>query len=532
MKTKKLLLFLWCFIAIFITHLSVNAEESNPLDSATSLSLNQMLTGAFDVTELSYTYYKIEISQKSPITIYGNNTGEGEILLELDDSNGKYVTNQYNSISVNSNYIWRTKELNPGIYYIKVSSQFSKINYTISYTYDPYPVYKDLSENEKIDYQTGYNIFKINIPSSTAITIYGEQNKGDYVSLELSDANGNHVSHQSLASTISSTYKWRTNTLTPGVYYIIASCSKNYTLTYSTEPYPESIPLDRGNTLTGNFNNSNSKVLYKINITEKQRITCFVTKDVTSYIGLTLLDSDSMSVAHMGEALDDLSISWSPDKELSPGTYYLEVSAIDLDNINYTITWQISGPSAVENLKLSKTTGKSITLKWGAPADASKYKVYIYNSNSKNYSLYKTTTSKSCKISGLKPNSIYTFKVIPVMIKNGEDIDGEETVFKAATTPSKAKIQSIKKTASSTLSGVPVNYYKIRWKKVKKASGYQIYVKTKGSKWKMIDYTSSRTTDIYIVKGFSGQIKVRAYISTDDATTYGPFSKVKTVKSN
>ena len=122
--------------------------------------------------------------------------------------------------------------------------------------------------------------------------------------------------------------------------------------------------------------------------------------------------------------------------------------------------------------------------------------------------------------------------MIPIANNNGEEIEGDETVFKAATTPAKVAIKSIKKIAASSLSGVPVNYYKISWKKVKNAKGYDVYVKTKGGKWKKIDYTSSKSSTIYVVKGFTAQIKVRAYTSTKDAITYGPYSKIKTIKSN
>jgi hypothetical protein len=121
------------------------------------------------------------------------------------------------------------------------------------------------------------------------------------------------------------------------------------------------------------------------------------------------------------------------------------------------------------------------------------------------------------------------------MVKNGEDIEGTENIFNAATAPNKVKLNAIKKIGSGSISGVAVNYYKVSWKKVKHATGYQVYVKTKGSGWKRISSTTSRKCQIYIVKGFSGQIKVRAYITANSksssSSSYGAFSKVKKVKS-
>lgn len=531
MKIKKILLLLSCIIAIFISHSSVKAEEANPLDSAVALQLNQVLTGSFDGTASAHNYYKIEITQKTAITIYGNNTGDSGISLRLDDAKGDYVSHQSQAISANSDYSWRTKALDPGTYYIDISSNFSKISYTVSYSIEPYPVYTELAQDTKAECNAGNNIFKINVSSVAAITILGDKDSKDNVDVYVSDYDGKNVTCQTAKASGSTRYKYRTDQLKPGVYYIRTRSQSNYTVTYSSDLYPEAILLNRGASSPGSFSSTQSLEIYRIDLSEQQSITFFVTKDSSSYISLRLVDSNSDYVDHQGQLTKDSSFIWSPDKALAPGTYYLEASSMYSDTINYSIHWQISGPSAVKNLKQSKATEKNVTLKWSAPANASKYRIYKYNSKTKNYSLYKTTTSKSCKIGGLKAATKYTLKIVPIMEKDGELIEGTETIFKAVTKPGKVKLSGIKKTAPGVLSGVPVNYYKVSWKKVKQASGYDVYVKTKGSGWKKIDYTSARYSLIYVVKGFSAQIKVRAYISTDDAIVYGSFSKPKTVKS-
>ena len=147
-------------------------------------------------------------------------------------------------------------------------------------------------------------------------------------------------------------------------------------------------------------------------------------------------------------------------------------------------------------------------------------------------SLYRTTTSKSYKIKGLKVATTYSIKIVPVEDNNGEFIEGEAIHFDVATKPAKVSVKKIKKTKSGKVSGKPVAYYKISWKKVENASGYQVFVKTKGCKWKMVNATSSRSCKIYVDKGCTAKIKVRAYITTKDATTYGSFSKIKNIKSN
>lgn len=554
MNNKKIwLFFIPLFISLFVFGRPVKAEENNSLDSAVSLSLNQTLTRSVDKNVVLRHYYKIELSQKSAITIYGKFTvdtsSSREMDIELQDVNGKCISHQNLSLLADGDYRWRTEEIDSGIYYILLGSDVGNnstgstaitipyviTEYSIAYSFEPYPVCTELAQDTEIKCKPGINVFKINVTSPTDLTIYGTEGIERGVSVKFADVNGKEISCQSEKSS-QTEYKTRVKGLLPGTYYIETKDSSklsdySYSVLYSTDPYPESKLLERGDWMSGSLRPGFSSNIYKININAKHKITFFYSIDYPQ-IGLRLYDSETNCIDHMEFVTEKKSFKWSEwslGEELMPGTYYLEVSSGGAD---YNIKWQISGLSATDDLTMTKATNKTITLSWNVSQKASKYKIYKYNKKTKDYSLCKTTTATSCKISGLKTSTTYTFKVVPVVSVNGEDIEGDKTYFKAATKPAKVSVKSIKKTKSGKVSGNPVNYYKIGWKKVKNADGYQVYVKTKGGKWKTVNSTSSKSCMIHVVKGYTAQIKVRAYITTKDATTYGSFSKIKTIKNN
>ncbi|MBR1599429.1 MAG: fibronectin type III domain-containing protein [Lachnospiraceae bacterium] len=529
---KRLLFFLSSIILVMAFSIITHAEESNPYADAIALTEGQSLDGSFDGTSSAHTYYKIVLTKKQAITVYGYNEGNSAISLSLDDDNGNYVDHQSSAISKNSKYMWRTDELVAGTYYLDVSCHFAKNTYTVAYTSDYFPFYTDLPIDQVTNAESGAVYYKITVSEATPITVYGDQTPGDYVSLYLYDDAGKSVEHQSSVSTNSPTYKWVTKSLSPGTYYLEASCRKQYTIAYSTSPFPLAIALDYGVQAQGSLTSAHTSNTYKLTVTAAQSITISVSKNYGAYVNLELYNSNNKSVDFLSTMVKDASFNWSPDEALSPGTYYLVVSRSS-DDINYTIAWHTKGPDAVKSLKMSKSAAKNVTLKWSAPSGASQYDVYKYDTGSKTFKKYKTVSATSCKITGLKQAAKYTFRVVPIAISGSERLEGEPADIKCSTSPAKAKKPKCKFYSSTTISGIKVNYYKISWKKVKGASGYQVYLKAKGhGGWKKAGSTKSRTCLIYVLKGYTAQVKVRAYINTDDATSYGAFSKVNTFRSN
>ena len=529
---KKLLLFISAIILSLAFSIITHAEESNSYTDAIALTEGQSLNGSFDGTSSAHTYYKIVLTKKQAITVYGYNEGNSAISLSLDDDNGNYVDHQSSAISKNSKYTWRTDVLATGTYYLDVSSHFAKITYTVAYTSDYFPFYTDLPIDQVTNAENGAVYYKITVNETTPITVYGNQTPGDYVSLYLYDDSGKSVEHQSSVSTNSSTYKWVTKSLSPGTYYLGASCNKQYTIAYSTSPFPLATALDYGAQAQGSLTSEHTGNSYKLTVSSAQSITISVSKNYGANIDLDLYDSNNKHVDFLSTMVNDASFNWSPDKTLAPGIYYLVVSRSS-DDVNYIITWHAKGPDAVNSLKISKASAKNISLKWSAPSGASQYDVYKYDTKSKAFKKYKTVSTTSCKITGLKQAAKYTFRVIPISISGTERLEGEPSDIKCSTSPAKVKKPKCKFYSSTTVSGIKVNYYKVSWKKVKGASGYQVYLKAKGhGGWKKACSTNSRTCLIYVLKGYTAQVKVRAYINTNNTTSYGAFSKTNTFRSN
>ena len=61
-----------------------------------------------------------------------------------------------------------------------------------------------------------------------------------------------------------------------------------------------------------------------------------------------------------------------------------------------------------------------INLSWTAVSGADAYRVYKYNSSSKLFGTYKTVSTTSCKVTNLKADTKYQFKVAALVKKNGK----------------------------------------------------------------------------------------------------------------
>lgn len=90
-----------------------------------------------------------------------------------------------------------------------------------------------------------------------------------------------------------------------------------------------------------------------------------------------------------------------------------------------------------ENIKASAKTKNSITLKWDKVSGADGYNVYLYNSATGKYEKYKTVTSASCTVKGLKKNTKYRFRVSALDKVNGKYAEGEKSDAVSVTTKKK-----------------------------------------------------------------------------------------------
>ena len=181
-------------------------------------------------------------------------------------------------------------------------------------------------------------------------------------------------------------------------------------------------------------------------------------------------------------------------------------------------------PKATSKITATQTT-TTITLKWSKVTGADGYRVYKYNSKTKKYDYYKSTTSTSMKISKLKEGTAYKYKVRAYTKDDGTIWGSYSDVFETATkckTPSITKLTTTKGKASYT------------WSNVSGESGYQVYYSTKkdsGFK-KVASYKTNvvKGSKTKLKSGKKYYFKVRAYKKTASGTVYSAWSAVKSVK--
>ena len=178
-------------------------------------------------------------------------------------------------------------------------------------------------------------------------------------------------------------------------------------------------------------------------------------------------------------------------------------------------------PAKVEGISEHSYTATCIKIQWKAVNGATSYKVYKYNSSNKKYELLGTTSSTIYKVSGLKKNTKYYFKVVANRTLNDKSYDGaESTKFQAATKPDKTE-QVAKKNVTTTA-------IRLTWKKQSGVSAYEIACYDNSNKLIKKVTTSGNTNTIAVNKlnpGVTYRFKVRSYIkTTSNAYVYGVYS--------
>ena len=213
------------------------------------------------------------------------------------------------------------------------------------------------------------------------------------------------------------------------------------------------------------------------------------------------------------------------DGRNAPGKYTVKVIFKGKYEGSKSLTFTIT-PERVSKLTATQTT-KSITLKWSKVSGASGYRVYQYNSKTKEYKhIASVTKGTSYKVSNLKPGTKYKFKVRAYTKDDGTIWGSYSKTFETATKCSKPKITSL----SSTTKGKA----NITWSDVTGESGYQVYYSTKkdGSYKKVSSYKTDILTasKSKLTSKKNYYFKVRAYKKTDSGTVYSSWSDVKSVK--
>lgn len=180
-------------------------------------------------------------------------------------------------------------------------------------------------------------------------------------------------------------------------------------------------------------------------------------------------------------------------------------------------------PKKVSGLKIRKATATSLKFSW-KPAKGIKYRVVI-KKGSKTVST-KYTGNNAYTFKNLKNATQYTVKVTSYVEKKGKKVYAPSAAtLKTATAPAKVKLISIKKMGSAKV--------KLIWKKVIRADGYEISMRTGKEKYKVIRNIARGKTVTYtkagLRKGKRYTFRVRAYKKAGSKKIYGGYSSLKFV---
>lgn len=194
------------------------------------------------------------------------------------------------------------------------------------------------------------------------------------------------------------------------------------------------------------------------------------------------------------------------------------------------ITVKLLKPTKVTGLKAQNNKTSKFDITWNLQNEtADKYEVYMYNTKKKDYERLGTSYSNGGQVYGLLSGTTYKLKVRAVKTVNGKTYYGPYSdVLKTTTATDKTKITKTKG-AKKKLT--------VNWKKISKATGYQIQVATdkKFTKnKKSVTITKNKTISKTIKKLKSKKkyyIRVRTYRKVAGKKVYSSWSSVKNIKT-
>ncbi len=183
---------------------------------------------------------------------------------------------------------------------------------------------------------------------------------------------------------------------------------------------------------------------------------------------------------------------------------------------------------------LEATVGvTAITLKWSKAANATGYRVFFYNPETKVTTFIKKTTGTSLKVSSLDPNTDYSFVVRSYLTHNKKTIYSDFSKSISCTTRP-GYVQNLRVKENSVF----VSKLTLQWDALSYADGYRILILDSESN----TYLPFRTIDggnntEYTVEelesGTSYTFKIQAFVKNGDTAVYGNNSKTPvTVTTN
>ncbi len=185
-----------------------------------------------------------------------------------------------------------------------------------------------------------------------------------------------------------------------------------------------------------------------------------------------------------------------------------------------TVSFNILVPK-LSGVKVSGYGSASLTFSWKSNPVVSGYEVY--NSDNRPAGRVERSAATSLKVNKLKAATTANYRVRAFVIDDGQYYYGPFTTVKGTTAPQAAKIKSVvsKKSKQAV----------IKWGKVSKATGYQVYRATsKNGTYKRIATTTKTSyTDKSAKGGRKYFYKIRTYRKVSSKNYFSGYSSAKSV---
>ena len=209
-------------------------------------------------------------------------------------------------------------------------------------------------------------------------------------------------------------------------------------------------------------------------------------------------------------------------------TYFYVVKAIIRDENGNIVESRSTPVKAITKNQpilnqVALKTNKKIEVKWTNVSDASGTQVFrkAGNGSFKRIATIKNSTTSSYIDKNIKKGTKYTYQVRQYLTSNGSTAYSDYTFEKSATPM---------KTVSIKLSRYKKRI-KVTYKKVNGATGYEVFMKTSGGKYKRVKTTKKA---VYVKKKLKASkkyyFKVRAYKKVNGKRVYASFSKSKSAR--
>ena len=180
----------------------------------------------------------------------------------------------------------------------------------------------------------------------------------------------------------------------------------------------------------------------------------------------------------------------------------------------------------VTNLVAYDIDDDEVNLKWSKVNGADGYQVYVYNDATRKWKKLGNTAKTYYEAENLVSAKVYKFRV-RAYDKKVSGIDYSEFVsVSVATKPD--EVENVKVSAKTK------NSVSLKWKAVKGATGYRVYVYD-ASQGKYVQKASVKGTSAKVSglsEATSYKFKVRANFKVDGKNNFGEYSDVLSVKTN